>query len=66
MEWVETGGGTALQDNGKVVGWVTTTMGGRFLNGLVGQPTKTKASSATKDEAKAKLLAQVEDVGEPA
>jgi len=47
--------GTALTINGKIVGWVTTTLRGKFKYGVSKQPADTKGIANTKREAQRKL-----------
>lgn len=59
MHWVETNGGLALYLNGKLAGWVTSTLNGRFLHGVRNQQVSMKDSSSSRHEAKSKLLQSI-------
>lgn len=59
MKWIETTGGLALLVNGSLVGWVTSTLNGRYLHGMKNQTSSMKDVSETKHEAKMKLLSSV-------
>lgn len=54
MEWVNLAGGLALYVNGNVVGWVTKTLNGHYLYGVVNQHSVMKECT-TFDDAKVKL-----------
>jgi hypothetical protein len=61
MKWVEMVGGTALYVNGRLVGWVTSTLNGRYLHGMTPQSASMKTPLATKHEAKLALMKAIGD-----
>ena len=56
MYWVQTIGGTALYLNNTLIGWVTSTLNGKYFYGLVEQSTRQKETASTKHDAMLRLM----------